>query len=207
MVEKNEAKSVGYFLGFIAKIVMAVAMLIYLGLHSYNFFTFTFKGDQWIFSVLGLFTTSIGFILWLVIYLYAAEEGLERAVAMLMMFVSLGGEFAVAAFDMYMNIADGFSAQAFTTEDLRNMSYIIAGLALLNGLALVAGVAGQQIISDLSNVKLPWQKDGKQGRNVNSVTPVTAKAVETEQVTLSAPPKKTEERPAEIPFQSNGRNR
>jgi hypothetical protein len=157
MIEKENRQNgtAGYWIGFIAKIVLAVAMLVYLGLHSYNFFTWTFKGDQWIFAILGLFTTSIGFLLWLAIYLYVAEDGLEKAVSILMLFVSLFGEFAAAGFDMYMNISGKFNMENLTATDLRNMSYIIAGLALLNGLALVAGVAGQQILGDLASVKLP----------------------------------------------------
>jgi hypothetical protein len=72
-----------------------------------------------------------------------------------MMFVSLLGEFAVAGFDMYMNISDSIAAMSWTPADLRNMSYIIAGLALLNGLALVAGVAGQQIMDDMTKTRKP----------------------------------------------------
>jgi hypothetical protein len=203
----------GYFLGLIAKIVLAIAMLLYLGMHSYNFFSFTFKGDQWIFSILGLFTTSIGFILWLAIYLYAAEEGLERAVSIIMMFVSLLGEFAVAGFDMYMNITDTLSTAAFTAQDLRNMSYIIAGLALLNGLALVAGVAGQQILDDLTNVNVPGRKRGNVNtvtRPIANVTPVTSKASEVDYVALGEAmiaPRTPEERPTETPFHKNGQSR
>jgi len=198
----NKNKPVGYWLGFFAKIILAVAMLLYLGMHSYNFFTFTFKGDQWIFSILGLFTTSIGFILWLVVYLYAAEDGLEKAISILMLFVSLIGEFAVAGFDMYMNITGSLATATFTAADLRNMSYIIAGLALLNGLALVAGVAGQQIMDDLSNVK--WFKRD----NIN-VTPVTVNAAETDEVTLipqpePVTPQRVEAGQSGIPFRRNG---
>jgi hypothetical protein len=223
---ENERGSAGYWLGFFAKIVLAVAMLLYLGMHSYNFFTFTFKGDQWIFAILGLFTTSIGFILWLVVYLYGAEKGLEKAISIIMLFVSLLGEFAVAGFDMYMNITGTLANSTFTDADLRNMSYIIAGLALLNGLALVAGVAGQQIINDLSNVNFPRKKKS----NVNSVmdlahnyTPMISRSSETEKVTLISDEEKAmyapgtqfrdgtanpprEERPAETPFRPNGQS-
>jgi hypothetical protein len=164
-MDKN--KSAGWYLGLFAKIVLGVAMLLYLGLHSYNFFTFTFKGDQWIFSILGLFTTSIGFLLWLAVYLYAAEDGLEKAISIVMLFLSLMGEFVVAGFDMYMNISDAMSQMVWTPEDLRNMSYAIAGLALANGLALVAGIAGQQIMDDLSNVKFPSLKRNPKG-NINT---------------------------------------
>jgi hypothetical protein len=151
----NNQKRAGYWIGWISKIILAIAMLLYLGLHSYNFFTWTFKDDQWIFAVLGLFTTSIGVLLWLAIYLYVAEDGLEKAVSIIMLFVSLLGEFAAAGFDMYMNISGQFNVASLTATDLRNMSYIVAGLALLNGLALVAGVAGQQILDDLSKIELP----------------------------------------------------
>jgi hypothetical protein len=147
-------------------------MLLYLGLHSYNFFTWTFKDDQWIFAVLGLFTTSIGVLLWLAIYLYVAEDGLEKAVSIIMLFVSLLGEFAAAGFDMFMNISGQFNMASLTATDLRNMSYIVAGLALLNGLALVAGVAGQQILDDLSRIRLPK----------NTPAPMVVNASETENV-------------------------
>lgn len=187
MNAKDEVRTntAGYYLGLIAKILLAVAMLLYLGLHSFNFFMSTFQGDQWIFAILGLFTTSIGFILWLIIYLYAAEDGLEKAVSIIMLFVSLLGEFATAGFDMYMNISDSMNMAQFTPADIRNMSYIIAGLALVNGLALVAGVAGQQIMNDFSNVKLSGRKKSNDSGNVNVSHPVTVNASETEQVTLS----------------------
>jgi hypothetical protein len=232
--QRNSDQNAGYWIGFFAKIILAVAMLLYLGMHSYNFFTFTFKGDQWIFAILGLFTTSIGFLLWLAIYLYIAKDGLQKAIAIGMIFVSLGGEFAVAAFDMYINISGQLSNAAWTVEDLRNMSYIIAGLALLNGLALVIDIAGKQIFDDLRNVKSgrpeqqnqqPYQQS--QQSNVNSVTPVTLSSMETETQALNRErasqglkpidvpandppfiPVKTEDKPkqANVPFPVNGRN-
>jgi hypothetical protein len=203
--------SAGYWLGAMAKGVLAIAMLLYLGMHSYNFFLVTFKGDQWIYAVLGLFTTSIGFILWLAVYLWAAEDGLERAVTLVMMFVSLFGEFAVAGFDMYMNITGSFQTAGFTDSDLRNMSYIIAGLALLNGLALVAGVAGQQILDDITNIKMPTRKAKRNANVTPTSAPVRSMASETEQVTLSQPATVREalgleERPAETPFRKNGQS-
>jgi hypothetical protein len=172
MNKTKDTRPAGYWIGWISKVIMAVAMLLYLGLHSYNFFTWTFKDDQWIFAVLGLFTTSIGVLLWLAIYLYVAEDGLEKAVSIIMLFVSLLGEFAAAGFDMFMNISGQFNMASLTATDLRNMSYIVAGLALLNGLALVAGVAGQQILDDLSRIRFPK----------NAPAPMVVNASETENV-------------------------
>src|SRR5688572_27567836 len=157
--QQRSSDGAGYWIGFFAKIVLAGAMLLYLGMHSYNFFTFTFKGDQWIFAILGLFTTSIGFLLWLSIYLWVAEDGMQKAIAIVMLFVSLFGEFLVAAFDMYMNISGQLSTITWTAEELRYMSYAIAGLALLNGLALVADIAGKKIIEDLKNIKREADKE------------------------------------------------
>ena len=198
----TKARNAGYWIGFAAKIALAVAMLLYLGLHSYNFFSFTFKGDQWIFAILGLFTTSIGFLLWLAIYLWVAEDGLQKAIAIVMMFIALFGEFAVAAFDMYMNISGNLAEMNWTAADLRNMSYIIAGLALVNGLALVADVAGMRIISDLGNA-IPRRSNA----NVTPApAPVVANAAETQQVTLSQPVTPTHQEAGQtaVPFRQNG---
>jgi hypothetical protein len=180
MNKTKDTRPAGYWIGWISKVIMAVAMLLYLGLHSYNFFTWTFKDDQWIFAVLGLFTTSIGVLLWLAIYLYVAEDGLEKAVSIIMLFVSLLGEFAAAGFDMFMNISGQFNMASLTATDLRNMSYIVAGLALLNGLALVAGVAGQQILDDLSRIRFPK----------NAPAPMVVNASETENVRQLTPRQK-----------------
>jgi hypothetical protein len=67
-----------------------------------------------------------------------------------------------------------------TATDLRNMSYIVAGLALLNGLALVAGVAGQQILDDLSRIRFPK----------NAPAPMVVNASETENVRQLTPRQK-----------------
>jgi hypothetical protein len=210
--ESQEENGAGWYLGLGSMIVLGVAMLLYLGLHSYNFFTFTFKGDQWIFAILGLFTTSIGFLLWLAIYLWMAKDGLSKAVAIMMMFVSLGGEFVVAGFDMFMNISGRLEEAAWTATDLKYMSYAIAGLALLNGLALVADIAGKRIMDDLRNVKLPKRNRESNANVTPALAPVTVNAAETKQVTLNtqvpepAIPQQMEAGPKEIPFQRNGRS-
>lgn len=213
--QRSSDFNAGYWIGFFAKIVLGVAMLLYLGMHSLNFFMFTFQGDQWVFAILGLFTTSIGFLLWLAIYLYIAKDGLQKAIAIIMIFVSLIGEFAVAAFDMYMNISGQLTTQKWAVEDLRNMSYIIAGLALLNGLALVIDIAGKQIFDDLRNVK--FNRNEQQQQNFQppqqreetiNVTPVTVHpAPEAEKVTLIQPAPATGGGAKQAPFQGNGQKR
>ena len=147
---QNE-KGVGYWLGLIFKIVLAVAMIAYLGKHSLNFFMWTFQGEDQIYAWLGLFTTSIGVIIWLLAYKFVAKNTFERSIALGMMFIALLGEFAVAGFDMYMNISGQIANVSWTQDDLRSMSYIVAGLALINGLALIADIAGMDIYNDFTN--------------------------------------------------------
>jgi hypothetical protein len=207
--ENRQTGGAGYFLGLIAKMVLAVAMLLYLGMHSYNFFSFTFKGDQWIFSMLGLFTTSIGFNP-VAGDLSVCRGGGTRAGGIYYYDVRvLDGGVCRAGFDMYMNITGRFQTATFTADDLRNMSWIIAGLALLNGLALVAGVAGQQIMDDLSNVNVPRVNKV----NVTPVRPVTSPALPVEKLTLpdqvieNVPPQQTEAGQIKTPFRQNGQNR
>jgi len=155
ITQNDKGAGMGYWIGLILKIVLAVAMIVYLGKHSLNFFLWTFQGKDQIFAWLGLFTTSIGVIIWLLAFKYVAKNTWEKAIALAMLFVSLLGEFAVAGFDMYMNVSGQIANVVWTQEDLRSMSYVIAGLALLNGLALVADVAGMDIIEGLKNKQSP----------------------------------------------------
>lgn len=94
------------------------------------------------------------------------------------------------------------------------MSYIIAGLALLNGLALVIDIAGKQIFDDLRNVKFrgneQQQFQSSQQSNDNreiNVTPVIANPPETEKVTLSQPALAQGGGAQKSPFQGNGQKR
>lgn len=187
--ETQPNQSMGYWLGLILKIILAGAMILYLGKHSLNFFMWTFQGEDSIYAWLGLFTTSIGVIIWLVVFKYVAQNTWEKAIALIMMLVSLAGEFAVAAFDMYMNISGQIAEATWTPADLRNMSYVVAGLALINGLALVADIAGMDIYEGLLT-KRPtlaerWLKP----------------ALSPKEQTTPAPILKDEPTPAPIPFQ------
>jgi len=154
-MNNNENQGMGYWLGLIMKIVLAAAMIVYLGKHSLNFFTWTFSGEDSLYAWLGLFTTSIGVIIWLVCFKYVAKNTWEKAIALIMMLIALAGEFLVAAFDMYMNISGQLESVKWTPADLRNMSYVVAGLALINGIALVADIAGMDIIDGLKKKEQP----------------------------------------------------
>lgn len=129
----------------LGKAVLAVGMLLYLGKHSLSFFQFTFKGEDEIYAWLGLLTTSVGVLIWLSMFLWLSESTLQKTTAAVMVVVSLLGEFGVAGFDMYMN-AMGLTQGGvhFSDAEIRNMSIVVAGLALLNGLALIIDIAGDE---------------------------------------------------------------
>jgi hypothetical protein len=162
-MRKNEfgSKTLGYWIGLILKVVLAAGMLLYLGKHSLNFFMWTFQGQDEIYAWLGLLTTSAGVIIWLLAFKFVARNTWEKAIALIMMLVALVGEFIVAGFDMWLNIAGQMTDLSWTPEDLRAITYIVAGLALLNGLALIADVAGMDIIEGLKgadSVDAPSEK-------------------------------------------------
>jgi len=143
----------GYWLAMFGKLTLAIAMLLYMGQHSLNFFGGTFKGGQTLFSWIGLLTTSLGFLIWLCIFMWGSPTTFERAIAFSMMGISLLGEFIVAGFDIFFNIANKNVEYSWTQGQLIVISAIIAGLALLNGLALVADFAGMEIMSLLAKKK------------------------------------------------------
>jgi len=151
MKDKTKVKGKGGIFPILAvfgEIILSIGMLLYLGKHSLNFFMFTFKGQDELYSWLGLLTTSAGAIIWLGIFLFLANNRLEKAVSLIMVVVSLLGEFAAAAFDMWLNTSGALEGgAAFTPDDIRNMSYLVAGLALLHGVALVLQIAGDAIVA------------------------------------------------------------
>lgn len=178
-MQPTQNKGMGYWLAVIGSILLAVSMVVYLGKHSLDFFLTTFKGEDQIFAYLGLMTTSIGAIIWLLKLKFMCNTYLDKAIALIMLAVSLTGEFVVAGFNMYMNAGGALLNMQWTTEDLRTMTYVIAGLAFLNGLALVAELVGEQIIHDMP------------GKSESIAVPqdsvFIAKAAETERAELPSP--------------------
>ncbi len=152
----------------LGKALLTIGMLLYLGKHSLNFFQFTFKGEDGIYALLGLLTTSAGVLIWLTAFLWLASSTLQKTVALIMVVISLLGEFGVAAFDMWMN-ASGLTAGGvkFSDVEIKNMTLVVAGLALLHGLALVVDVAGDAIAEVWNEAK---EKRIKPGRDDDRVT-------------------------------------
>jgi hypothetical protein len=139
-------------LGYFGLAVLAIGVLLFLGKHSLNFFTFTFGSTDQLYAWMGLLLTSIGAIIWLWIFKFTDGTRLQKTVALVMMFVALMGEFLTAGLDIYMQamIKDGFK---FAPEEIRTMSIITSALGLVTGLALIIHFTGDTIIEEFKKDK------------------------------------------------------
>jgi len=132
--------------GFAAKIIVSVVVLAFLGLHSLNFFQFTFPPEQWYYSYLGFGLTSGGVILYLVMFMTESDTVLKRFIAITMLAVSLIGELATAGFGMQIE-SWRTAGYALTESDFQFMIIGVQILSLCHGLAMVAYFAGDKIVT------------------------------------------------------------
>ncbi len=176
-------KNLGYFgLG-----ILTIGVMLFLGKHSLNFFTFTFGATDQLYAWMGLLLTSVGVIIWLWLFKFTDGTRLQKTVALVMMFVALFGEFVTAGMDIYMQamIKDGFN---FQPQEIRMMSIIVSAFGLVTGLALVIHFAGDAIIEEFKKDKdgdgIPDFVDAVDNRKVVQTTSRPAFASDTEQVHL-----------------------
>ena len=124
--------------------------MVFLGSHSLNFFQFTFTSADAIYSWLGLLLTSVGAVFWLGIFLWNADTTLRKAIALIMMVVSLAGEMVTAVFDM-QNAAVYASGFQFLPEEIKTMTEVIGYLGAFTGLMLIAYAAGDRIAEEFKD--------------------------------------------------------
>ena len=72
----------GRFFAGAARITIIVTVLAFLGLHTLNFFAWTFPDNQAIYRPLGFALTGGGFIAYIAIFKWMAKTNLQRGVAM-----------------------------------------------------------------------------------------------------------------------------
>jgi hypothetical protein len=119
-------------------------VLVYLGLHTINFFTFTFPPDQQYLAWLGFGLTGGALIGYLVIFLWAADTDLKKSIAVIMMVVSGIGEILAAGFGMTIE-AWARMGWTMTQQDFDTMLLAVRVLAFAHALALVVYIAGDKI--------------------------------------------------------------
>lgn len=131
--------------GFVAKVIVSIVVLLFLGLHSLNFFQFTFPDDQWFYAYLGFGLTSGGVILYLIMFMTDSDTPLKKFISIGMLGVSVIGELATAGFGMQIESlkSAGF---ALTESDFKLMIIGVQLLSLFHAFAMIAYVAGDKII-------------------------------------------------------------
>lgn len=153
--------------GAALKIVIAAVVLVYLGLHTINFFMFTFPPDQWYLSWLGFGLTGGGLIIYLIIFLWDADTQLKKVVALTMVVVCGIGEVLAAGFGMTIE-AWARNGWQMTQSDFDMMLLAIRILAFAHFLALVIYIAGDKIgemFGDADGDGIPnWRDPDYQGK-------------------------------------------
>jgi hypothetical protein len=130
--------------GAVVKAIIALVVLAYLGLHTINFFMYTFPPEQWYLSWLGFGLTGGGLIGYLIVFLWDDGTILQKWVALIMVVVCGIGEVAAAGFGMTIE-AWAKSGWTMTEQDFNMMLLAIRALAFTHFLALVVYTAGNQI--------------------------------------------------------------
>ncbi len=144
MKSNKPQSAMGRIFAGLMMIVIGLGVMIFLGKHSLNFFTWTFSGQDEVYAWLGLLLTSIGAVGWLLDFLYMADTPLRNTVALSMTAISLLGELGAAGFDMYRTAIMTIGTN-LTENDIKMMTIIVAGLGFIHGVALVIYVAGDYI--------------------------------------------------------------
>jgi hypothetical protein len=132
------------FIGKLIELVLAGVVLTYLGLHTINFFMFTFPADQQYLAWLGFGLTGGALIAYLAIFLWVADTDLKKTIAVLMMLVSGVGEILAAGFGMQIE-AWARMGWTMTQQDFDNMLLAIRVLAFAHAGAMVVYIAGDKI--------------------------------------------------------------
>jgi len=125
-------------LTWLGKVAMITAVSLYLGIHSLNFFLFTFAADEWYYAPLGFGLTGGAVFVYLLLFMYdAGKSKIKRWTALIMVGVSIVGEITTAYFGMQVNMFEA-AGITLTTEDFVFMLFAIRLLALPFNFAAIA---------------------------------------------------------------------
>ena len=140
MKNKPEKKMIGGAL----TALLGVVVVVFLGMHSINFFKFTFPAEQQLFAWLGFGLTGGAGVVYLVKFITDANTPLKRVIALTMMVVSISGEIATAFYGIQVKTWEklGFT---LTETDYQNMLTVVMGLALAHAVAMIAYLAGDRV--------------------------------------------------------------
>jgi hypothetical protein len=145
---KKEKKEVMDYLAEIASWVLGGAMFIYLGFRTLDFAMFTFREEDVVFAYLVLFSTTIGAIIFALIWkrsfyfdrkaqVWRSDE-FRKTVSLVMMCVCAFGEVLLAVADMSIVTAEKGAVLTMDAGEVKLYMWLTAGLAALVGAAIAA---------------------------------------------------------------------
>jgi len=135
---------IGRFFAGAGKVIIALTVLAFLGLHTLNFFAWTFPDEQAIYRPLGFGLTGGAFIAYILIFKFLAKTDLQKFVSMSMILICGIGELAAAGFGMQVEAYTNVGI-AFTKEEIDIMIWAIRILGGVHAVALVLDFIGDDI--------------------------------------------------------------
>ena len=213
----KEQKVFADYLAEIGAWVLGIAMFIYLGYRTLDFLTFTFREEDAFFAYLGLFSTTVGAVIFAIIYsrsfyydrtakVWRSDE-FKKTVALVMTLICFAGEVALAVADMTIITAQKGGAVAMTEGELKTIMWLTAGLAGLVGAAvavikLTPRHPKTDPIMDMSDKDT--DNNGVLDSRERGGKPVNVNALETKIAQLEAALRKRDETPAKTNTDGQG---
>ena len=118
--------------------VVAGSLMIYAATRSLHFVQSTLAGGNQILGYLALAATSIGAVVWLLVFLHTAHGTGQKAIAGIMTVIDLLGEFALFTIDTLMTAGETGMTQALAPAEIQG---VIIGMSILIALNIAATVA------------------------------------------------------------------
>jgi len=185
----KEQKVFADYLAEIGAWVLGIAMFVYLGYRTLDFLTFTFREEDAFFAYLGLFSTTVGAVIFAIIYsrsfyfdrtskVWRSDE-FKKTVALVMTLICFAGEVALAVADMTIITAQKGGAVVMTEGELKTIMWLTAGLAGAVGAAVAAikltprhpntdpEIDMSEIDADNNGVEDSKEKNRNKGNNQN----------------------------------------
>ena len=139
-----QESSLGSLFAGAAKAIITLIVLVFLGIHTLNFFAWTFPDEQSIYRPLGFGLTGGAFIAYILIFKYAARTKLTQFVSLSMIIICGLGELAAAGFGMQVE-AYKSAGISFTKQEIDLMIWAIRFLGGVHAVALVLDFIGDDI--------------------------------------------------------------
>jgi len=139
-----QGSSLGELFAGAGKTVIILVVLASLGLHTLNFFAWTFPEAQAIYRPLGFGLTGGAFIVYVLVFKYGAKTDLKRFVALSMIIICGLGELAAAGFGMQIEAYTNAGIQ-LTAKSIDLMIWAIRILGGIHAVALVLDFIGDDI--------------------------------------------------------------